>query len=75
MAGAKRGGTNLSDHCTLKCPAIHMMAETQKKADAMRRKTTEFHRMFTAGESESVIQGSSVSLPTNSSPTGPSANP
>lgn len=34
-----------------------LMAEAQKKADAMRRKTVEFHKMFTAGESESVIQG------------------
>lgn len=32
------------------------MADVQKKADQMRRKTQEFHRLFTAGSSETVIQ-------------------
>lgn len=32
------------------------MADVQKKADSMRRKTQDFHRLFTAGDSETVIQ-------------------
>jgi hypothetical protein len=36
------------------------MADAQKKADSMRKKTQDFHRLFTAGDSESVIQGMQV---------------
>jgi len=46
------------------------MADAHKKADAMRRKTLDFQRIFTAADSETVIQGAhphEIERPTSAS--------